>query len=275
MSYEMTNKEFIEARVRELGNRQPWNHDFHLPHGIRSRPGNQVSYGKNTVKWSRLKPLFDIIRLEDKTVLDIGCNEGFFSINMAQAGAHVLGVDVDENRIEKACFVQSILAPDTDIRFDLIDIYSEAFKALPRFDLCLCLGFMHRIPDPYLALAAIADRSDMIIFEWKALKFGPHDDAFAYFSSKSISPKDFYGTEYWLLSYAAIERIMRRFNFNYFYHIDDSRQNRAILVAGRHCHPLFNQPDIIFQRGRIKSLLSHTKRYLQIVAGIISGRINA
>ena len=271
----MTNKEFIEARVRELGNRQPWNHDFHLPHGIRSRPGNQVSYGKNTVKWSRLKPLFDIIRLEDKTVLDIGCNEGFFSINMAQAGAHVLGVDVDENRIEKACFVQSILAPDTDIRFDLIDIYSEAFKALPRFDLCLCLCFMHRIPDPYRALAANADRSDMIIFEWKALKFGPHDDAFAYFSSKSISPKDFYGTEYWLLSYAAIERIMRRFNFNYFYHIDDSRQNRAILVAGRHCHPLFNQPDIIFQRGRIKSLLSHTKRYLQIVAGIISGRINA
>jgi SAM-dependent methyltransferase len=271
----MTDREQIEARVRELGAIQPWNHDHVLPHGISTRPGQQVSHGKNHVKLARLKPLFDIIGLNGKTVLDVGCNEGFFSLHMAKAGAHVLGIDVDDKRIEKARFVQTMIGSGYDERFELMDIYSDSFKALPRFDLCLCLGFIHRIPDPYRALGALADRSDMIIFEWKALKFGPHDEAFAYFSPKDISRTDFYGTEYWLLSYAAVERIMRRFGFHHFHRIDDPRQKRAVLVAGRNYHPLFDQSDVILHRGRIKSLLSHTKRFIHTIAGIIKGRVNA
>ncbi len=271
----MYDKMQIEFRVRELGAVQPWNHDYMLPHGVRTRPDHQVSHGKNCVKLARLQPVFDAIGLHGKTVLDVGCNEGFFSLHLFQAGANVLGIDADHNRIDKARFVVGTLEMSDNVRFEVMDIYSDSFKALPRFDLCLCLGFLHRIPDPVRALAALSDRSDMMVFEWKALKFGPHDDAFAYFSPKDINEADPYGTEYWLLSCAAVERIMRRFGFRYFYRIDDPRQRRAIMVVARHHHPLFDRPNVVVHRGRIRSLLSHTKRFLKTAMGVITGRVNA
>lgn len=269
------NKNDIQKRVDELGALQPWNHNYALPHGVETRPGPQLSHGKNLVKLKRLGPLFESIGLQGKSVLDVGCNEGFFSLHMATKGANVLGIDIDEHRIEKARYVQTLLGEGRNVRFDCLDIYSAEFKALDRFDLCLCLGFIHRVPDPFSAVAALADRSDMIVFEWKALKFGPHDEAFAYFSPKPIDQADYYGTEYWLLSYAALERILQRVGFRYFHRVDDPRQRRAILVAGRHEHPLFEQPDYIIHRGRLPALLTHGKRCLKTVIGILNGRLNA
>jgi SAM-dependent methyltransferase len=154
--------------------------------------------------------------LAGKRVLDVGCNEGFFSVQMGRRGGHVLGIDIDSHRIDKARFVQPFVAADLDLQFEKMDIYSTRFQELPRFDVCLCLGFIHRVPDPYRAIAAIAERVDTIIFEWKALKFGHHDEAFAYFSPKPIDADDYYGTEFWLLSYAALERILRRLGFGHF-----------------------------------------------------------
>lgn len=270
-----STKNDIQKSVDDLAAVQPWNHNYSLPHGVETRPGAQVSHGKNLVKLERLEPLFRTIGLKDKSVLDVGCNEGFFSLHMAAEGAKVLGIDIDEHRIAKARYVQALLGEGKQVRFDNVDIYSPAFKALDRFDLCLCLGFIHRVPDPFSAIAALADRSDMIIFEWKALKFGPHDDAFAYFSPKPVDKADYYGTEYWLLSYAALERILQRVGFKHFHRIDDPRQRRAILVAGRHPHALFDQPDHIIHQGRMRALLSHGKRCLRTFAGIITGRVNA
>lgn len=227
------------------------------------------------MKLERLKPIFDAIGLHGKSILDVGCNEGFFSLQMADQGARVLGIDIDTHRIEKARYVQSLLGEGKDMQFESIDIYSPEFKALDRFDLCLCLGFIHRVPDPFSAIAALGDRSDMILFEWKALKFGPHDEAFAYFSPKPIDQSDYYGTEYWLLSYAALERVLERVGFSHFHRIDDPRQKRAILVASKNPHPLFEQANQVIHRGRVPTLLSHGKRFLKTFASILNGRLNA
>ena len=115
----------------------------------------------------------------------------------------------------------------------------------------------------------------MIILEWKALKHGHHDDAFAYFSPKGINQEDYYGTEYWLLSYSSVERILKRLGFKYFHRIDDPRQRRAILVAGRNYQKIFDCPDIILHKGRVMTFASHLKRFLQTCIGIITGRINS
>lgn len=269
------NSNQIQKQVNELGALQAWNHNYTLPNGVETRPGAQLSHGKNLVKLERLKPLFDAIGLNGKSVLDVGCNEGFFSLHMAGAGGKVVGIDIDEQRIAKARYVQSVLGEGKDVRFDTVDIYSPQFKAFDRFDLCLCLGFIHRVPDPFSAIAALAERTDMIIFEWRALKFGPHDDAFAYFSPKGIDKDDYYGTEYWLLSYAALERILSRLGYDHFHRVDDPRQRRAILVAGKHHHPLFDRPNVVTHRGRGRALLTHGKRFLGTLIGVLSGRINA
>ena len=268
------SRESLEHRVRQLAEIQPWNHNFDLGAGVQTAPGEQTSQGKNVVKLARLKPVFDAIGLDDKLVLDVGCNEGFFSLYMAGQGARVIGIDADEHRVEKARFVQSVLGPP-DVDFRVTDIYSPAFAALPQASLSVCLGVIHRVPDPVSALAAVTAKSDMILLEWRALKFGPHDDAFAYFTAKPIDRQDYYGTEYWLPSFAAVERILSRFGFTYFHRIDDSRQRRAILVAGRGHHPIFDRPDVNIARSRLRSLLSHTKRYVRTVFGVLSGRVNA
>jgi SAM-dependent methyltransferase len=268
------NREMLEHRVRELGLLQPWNHNFDLGEGIQTAPGLQRSHGKNVIKLERLKPLFDAIDLRDKRVLDIGCNEGFFALYMAAQGARVIGIDVDEQRIAKARFVQSLMGTaDVDLR--VTDIFSPDFAALPSADLCVCLGVIHRVPDPVAALSALAKKTDMLLLEWKALKFGPHDEAFAYFSAKPVDQDDYYGTEYWLPSFAAVERILVRLGFTHFHRVDESVQRRAILVAGRAPHPIFDMPDVNVPRNRIRSLLSHTKRYVRTVFGIITGRVNA
>jgi SAM-dependent methyltransferase len=270
----VADREALERKIRDFGAVQPWNHNFLLPHGLETRPGAQDSHGRNLIKLERIKPLLEAIGVRGKRILDLGCNEGYFSFYLASQGADVLGIDIDPHRIEKAQFIGSVLE-NAAVDFRVMDIYGGDFAALPRFDLCLCMGFLHRVPDPYSALAALGAKSDLMLLEWKALKFGHHDDAFAYFSPKEIDRDDYFGTEYWLVSYAALERILKRLGFSRFHRVDDPTQRRAILVAGKVDNPVFARPDVIGHRGRVRALLSHTRRYLRTVLGILSGRTNA
>ena len=273
MTIQLTKKD-IEEKIDTLGAEQAWNHNISLPYGIETLPREQVSHGKNLVKWERIKPLLDMLELSEKRVLDIGCNEGFFSTKISEVASYVVGADIDELRIRKAQFVQSVLQTK-NLNFKVMDIYSPEVQKQEYFDLCICMGFLHRVPDPFQAIAAISSITDTVLFEWKSLKHGLHDESYAYFSQKGIDNEDYYGTEYWLLSYAALESILKRQGFKNFYRIDDPRQRRSILVASKIKENIFKQPDQILHRGRILALLSHTKRYLKTVVRILSGRINS
>lgn len=266
--------EEIKKQIAKLSEIQSWNHNFSLGTGIETKPGTQTSFGKNIVKLKRLQPLLEQIGLTGKTIIDVGCNEGFFSFFMAEAGANVIGIDIDKHRLSKAEFIKKVKNIN-NVDFQNISIYSEEFKDFKKVDLCLCLGFLHRIPDPFNAISMISEKTDIIIFEWKALKFGNHDDAFAYFSPKNIDYDDYYGTEYWIMSFTALERILKRLGFSYFFRVDEAYQNRAILVAGKYNHELFNREEIVKGRNKVRIFLSHTKRYLKTLIGIFDGRINA
>ena len=157
----------------------------------------------------------------------------------------------------------------------MLDLYSPEFQNLEPFEICICMGFLHRTPDPYRAIEAIIRKTGTTIFEWKALKHGLHDQAYAYFSPKGVDNNDYYRTEYWLLSYSALESILKRLGVKYFYRVDDPRQRRGILVAGKHDDEIFMQPDVILHRGRLEALMSHTKRYLKTIVRILHGRLNS
>jgi SAM-dependent methyltransferase len=211
--------------------------------------------------------LLEAIGVAGKRVLDVGCNEGFFSFHLASAGAEVLGIDVDPHPIAKAQFVASVTG-GAGVQFRVLDMYSGEFGTLPAFHLALCLGVLHLVPDLFRALAALVAKMDLLLLEWKALKFGPHDEAFAYFSPKGVDESDFYGTEFWLLIHATVERMLRRLGFSRFHRIDNPSQRRALLVAGKVDHAVFDRPDVVLHRGRLLALLSHTKRYVRTVLGI-------
>lgn len=268
------SKAELQRRVSELGAIQPWNHNFRLPYGVETSPGWQTSQGKNLVKWSRLRSPLELIGAAGKRILDVGCGEGFFSFRLAEMGGDVFGIDIDKNRIAKAEFIRSVLNPGR-VRFQDMGIYSEDFLLLPRFDLCLCLGFLHRVPDPFIAISRLAGKANLLLLEWKVLKFGPHDEPFAYFSARRDDAADSFSKQYWLLSYAAVEAMLDCLGFGFFHRIDDPKQRRAILVAGKIDNPIFHIPDVIHHRGRVRALLSHTKRYILTVAKVLSGRINS
>ena len=76
--------EELQQAVIELGREQDWNHAIELPHGVWTASPQQTSFGKNLVKWAWIKPTIDQLDLTGKRVLDIGCNEGFFSLRLSR-----------------------------------------------------------------------------------------------------------------------------------------------------------------------------------------------
>ena len=94
----MYTREEITRIVEDLAGEQPWNHRIELPYGLRTTTGEQVSHGKNLVKWSRIKKYVEMIGVEGMRVLDVGCNEGFFSLKLEKLGVkEVVGLDADEH----------------------------------------------------------------------------------------------------------------------------------------------------------------------------------
>jgi len=195
-------------------------------------------------------------------------------VKLAEHCTEVVGVDIDKLRIEKAQCVKECLNV-SNVEYRTFDLFSDEFERLQPFDLCLCLGFLHRIPDPYTALARLGQLSAILIIEWKVLKHGPHWRSFAKFTPGEYREDDYYGTQFWLLSFQCLEEILRRLGFRYFHRIDDPSQTRAIMIAGKIPNDVFDQPDEIGHRGRIRTFLSHTKAYLKSVSKIMSGEINS
>jgi len=103
--------EEIRSRVEALG---PWFHNLDLD-GVRTAPAHFLG-DYPAVKWRRFA---DTIApdLSGRTVLDIGCNAGFYSIEMKRRGAaRVLGVDADPGYLKQARFAAEISALDIEFR---------------------------------------------------------------------------------------------------------------------------------------------------------------
>lgn len=226
-----SNQSYLADEVKRLHKLQPWNHNYVLSGGIQTNPGMQtLSHGKNETKYKRLRHIFDEIDFNGKKVLDLGCNEGFFSFELAKRGAIVHGIDIDANRLQKANFIKKTLYPQMDVDFTELDIYTAN---LEYYDYVICLGFLHRIPDPFSALKILTRNSDCIIFEWKVLKHGHHSRSIAYFSEKPFNERDPFGTEYWLLSFSCLKLMLTRLGHERFVDIDDPSQKRGILISHR------------------------------------------
>jgi tRNA (mo5U34)-methyltransferase len=93
--------------------------------------------------------------LRGKTVLDIGCNAGFYSIEMKNRGAdRVVAIDSDPMYLDQARFAAN--RKNADIEFRQMDVYSVA-DLREKFDLVLFMGVLYHLRHPLLALDLIHD----------------------------------------------------------------------------------------------------------------------
>jgi tRNA (mo5U34)-methyltransferase len=151
--------EEIRRQVEALG---PWFHNLHL--GEVDTAPNHFLGDFPTVMWQGFR---DAIPqdLAGKSVLDIGCNAGFYSLEMKRRGApRVLGIDYDEGYLKQARFAAEI--SDLDIEFRQMTVY-DVDRLGEKFDVVLFLGVLYHLRYPLLALDLIHEHvaKDLLIFQ--------------------------------------------------------------------------------------------------------------
>src|SRR5215212_4774442 len=152
-------KEDIRRRAEALG---PWFHNINLG-GVSTAPDHFLG-DYPAVKWASFA---DAIPqdLTGKSVLDIGCNGGFYSIEMKKRGAErVLGIDFDEDYLAQARFAAQVTGHD--IEFRKLSVYDVGALG-ERFDIVLFMGVLYHLRHPLLALDLIHEHvaRDLMVFQ--------------------------------------------------------------------------------------------------------------
>ena len=150
----------IEQRVRSLGQ---WFHNIDL-HGVKTAPDHFLGDYPN-VKWQRFAHAVPQ-DLTGKSVLDIGCNAGFYSIEMKKRGAaRVVAVDSDEMYLNQGRFAAQV-SGYPDIEFRNLSVY-DVGQLGEKFDLVIFMGVLYHLRHPLLALDTLYDTvvGDMLLFQ--------------------------------------------------------------------------------------------------------------
>ena len=152
-------REHIARRVKELG---PWFHNLDL-RGVRTAPSHFLG-DYPALHWQTFENAVPY-DLRGRTVLDVGCNAGFFSIQMKQRGAdRVVAIDSDARYLEQARFAAAVTG--VDIEFRRMTVY-EVAQLHERFDLVLFLGVLYHLRHPLLALDLLREHAvgDLLLFQ--------------------------------------------------------------------------------------------------------------
>jgi tRNA (mo5U34)-methyltransferase len=158
MSTETTRDE-IERRIGELGE---WFHNLDLK-GVSTAPRHFLGdYPR--VKWRRFSHALPM-DLRGRSVLDVGCNAGFFAMEMKRRGAdRVLAVDTDPRYLDQARLAAEV--NDLDIEFRQMSVY-ELPALREAFDLVLFMGVLYHLRHPLLALDILHEHvtRDLLVFQ--------------------------------------------------------------------------------------------------------------
>jgi tRNA (mo5U34)-methyltransferase len=138
----------LEERVQALG---PWFHNLRLgrvqtapDHPLGDFPSNFWEFFKHAIPDD----------LSGASVLDIGCNGGFYSFEMKRRGAaRVLGVDHDPVYLAQARFAREQLG--LEVEFRQADVY-DIDTLGETFDYVLFMGVLYHLRHPLYALEKVA-----------------------------------------------------------------------------------------------------------------------
>ena len=145
-----------DPEIAALG---PWFHNLHLPGGETAPDHPLGDYP--AFKWAQIAPHLPE-RLEGWTALDVGCNAGFYTFELAQRGARVLGLDADPHYLRQAVWARGQLGLDHLVEFRQMQVYDLA-RTEERYDLILFLGVLYHLRHPLLGLDLVAGRARRLV----------------------------------------------------------------------------------------------------------------
>lgn len=144
------DREAVARRIAELGE---WFHNLEL-HGVSTAP-NHFLGDFPSIKWKHIAGLIPE-DISGTTVLDVGCNAGFYSLAMKRRGAgRVVAIDVDDRYLEQARFAAGTLR--LDIEFEKRSVYFA--DQLPgQFDYVFFMGLLYHLRYPLYALDTVVQK---------------------------------------------------------------------------------------------------------------------
>jgi len=233
--------EQIHQRVQELGT---WFHNIDLC-GIKTAPEHFLG-DYPAMKWRRFAHALPP-DLRGKSVLDIGCNGGFYAIEMKRRGAdRVVGIDPDPTYLAQARFAADISNVDIELR--QLSVYDIA-SLDESFDLVLFMGVFYHLRHPLLALDLIHEHVARNLFVFQSMQRGssevePIADDYPFEEIQCFHRPDFprlyfiekrYAgdpTNWWIPNRACVEALLRHAGFDILSHPEEevfvcSRQEQS------------------------------------------------
>ncbi len=212
----------IRRKVRDLGE---WFHNLDLQ-GIKTAPDHFLG-DYPAVKWRSFSHAVPS-DLKGRTVLDVGCNAGFYSIEMKRRGADlVVGIDSDEGYLAQARFAAEICGAEIELKH--MSVYEVAELGM-QFDIVLFMGVLYHLRHPLLALDILHEHAVKDLFVFQSMLRGspgtapvhdnyPFDETEVfnlpdfpklYFIEKKYSSDE---TNWWIPNRACAEAILRSSGF--------------------------------------------------------------
>jgi tRNA (mo5U34)-methyltransferase len=165
-------REEVEKQVRALG---WWYQHFELPGGVWTGTGEEPSYRPET-RWKLFEPYVPV-DLAGQTVLDVGGNAGYFSMQMKRRGAgRVVLVEPYREFARQAEFVAKQFGVEIEIVNE--DIHTYCLTTEDRFDYVIFLGLFYHLKYPVLALDRLAEMTKTRMF-FQSHQVGSETDAYA------------------------------------------------------------------------------------------------
>ncbi len=138
----------------------PWFHNLHLPDGTQTAPdhflGDYPSY-----KWAELDRVLPA-RIEGWRVLDIGCNAGYHSFELARRGAMVTAIDSNPHYLRQAKWAAQQMGLAERIEFRCQQVYALAAEDTV-YDLVLFMGVFYHLRYPLLGLDIVARKTGRLL----------------------------------------------------------------------------------------------------------------
>lgn len=132
-----------------------WYHEFDFGNGLRALSVSQADDHRRI--WRFIESELDKIDFAGKSVLEIGCWDGFWSFYAERRGAKrvVATDDVSQNWASGAGLrlAKKLLKSNVEINQN-VSIY-EASKLNETFDIVLCLGVYYHLVDPFAGFAEV------------------------------------------------------------------------------------------------------------------------
>lgn len=177
---------------RDIAARGPWFHNLHLPDGRQTAPDHPLG-DFPAFKWAQLAPVIPH-DLNGWRVLDIGCNAGYYSFELARRGAEVLGIDHDEHYLGQARWAAREFGLEARTEFRRMGVYELAQGEEP-FDLILFMGVFYHLRYPLLALDLVARRvRRLLVFQSLAM---PGTEVLEDTAGKGIDERDAMAAQGW------------------------------------------------------------------------------